>query len=485
MRFNYPIIARTMGGLLLINALFLIIPLAFAWFYEEGDFQAFFYSLIINLFAGWLLFSYGRKNEFPDVKRKDGFLIVTLGWTALTVFGALPYVFSGTFESQADIIFETLSGYTTTGATILTDIEAQPKGILMWRSITQWIGGMGIIVLAVAILPYLGIGGMQLFMAESSGISYDKLQPRIRETAKRLWIIYLGLTLLLMLLLLLGGMSFYESLAHSFATLSTGGFSPKAASIGHYQSRYIEYIITVFMFIGGINFTLIYFGIKGKFQRLWHNEEFRTYVFFTLIVIAIVALNLAIYQDYHPEKAFRSAAFQVIAMITTTGFGTDDYTLWSPFMTMLFLLLLFTGGSTGSTSGGIKAVRHLVLGKNSLMEFKRQLHPSAIIPVRLNGKSVPKEVIQNVLAFIIIYLTAVVLGTILLSLDDIDVASAFSAAATATGNVGPGIGMVGPSANFAFLSGFSKLVLAFCMLIGRLELITVLIIFTPYFWRRN
>jgi trk system potassium uptake protein TrkH len=280
-------------------------------------------------------------------------------------------------------------------------------------------------------------------------------------------------------------MPFYESLAHSFATLSTGGFSPKSASIGHYQSWYFEYVITVFMFIGGINFTLIYFGIKGKFIRLWDNEEFRTYLFFSLIVIVIVTLNLTIYQDYHPEKAFRIAAFQVIAMITTTGFSTDDYTLWSPFMTMLFLLLLFTGASTGSTSGGIKTVRHLVLGKNSLMEFKRQLHPSAIIPVRLNGKSVPKEVIQNVLAFIIIYLTAVVLGTILLSMDTIDVASAFSAAATATGNVGPGIGMVGPSENFAFLSGFSKLVLSFCMLIGRLELITVLIIFTPYFWRRN
>jgi trk system potassium uptake protein TrkH len=280
-------------------------------------------------------------------------------------------------------------------------------------------------------------------------------------------------------------MSFYDSLAHSFSTLATGGFSPKNDSIGHYNSNYIEYIITLFMFIGGINFTLIYFGIKGKVSRMWANEEFRTYLYFTLIVIAIVSINLAIFQKYALEAAFRTAAFQVVAIITTTGFGTTDFTSWSPFLTMVFLLLLFTGASTGSTSGGIKIVRHIVLGKNSLLEFKRQLHPSAVIPVRLNARTIPKEVIQNILAFIIIYLSAVLVGTILLSLDDIDVASAFSAAATATGNVGPGIGLVGPSENFAFLSGFSKLVLAFCMLIGRLELITVLIIFTPYFWTRN
>jgi trk system potassium uptake protein TrkH len=485
MKINYSILARTIGSLLIMNAIFLTIPLGFSIYYKEEDLFAFVFALLINLGLGGSMLLYGKNQNIADINRKDGFLIVTTGWLALSIFGALPYVFSGTFDSQSDIIFETISGYTTTGATILTDIETQPKGILMWRSITQWIGGMGIIVLAVAILPFLGIGGMQLFMAEASGISYDKVQPRIKETAQRLWMVYIGLTVLLLLLLLFSEMDFYEALAHSFSTLSTGGFSPKAASIGHYQSKYIEYLLIVFMFVGGVNFTLIYFGLKGNLKRVWSNEEFRVYLYFVLVVIAIAAINLIIFQKYHPENAIRTSAFTVVALVTTTGFGTEDFTQWSPFLTMLFLFMFFAGASTGSTSGGIKVARHLLLGKNSILEFKRQLHPSAIIPVRLNGKSVPREVIQNVLAFIIIYLTAVVISTLLLSLDNIDVASAFSAAAAATGNVGPGIGMVGPSENFAFLSPFSKLVLSFCMLIGRLELVTVLIVFSPYFWQRN
>ncbi len=485
MKVNLPVIAKTLGILLTINGAFLLLPLPFSIYYNEGDYTSFIYASIINLVVGGLLIFLGRKQTSKDLKRKDGFLIVTFGWITLTLLGSLPYIFSGTISGFSNIFFETMSGYTTTGATILTDIESLPKGILFWRNLTQWIGGMGIIVLVVAILPFLGIGGMQLFVAEAPGLTPEKLQPRIRETAKRLWYIYFGLTVLIIILLVIGGMPFYEATCHALSTISTGGFSPMNASIGHYKSAYIEYVITFFMFLAGVNFTMIYFGLKGNFSKFWANEEFRVYLFFTIIVALIVTAFLIIQEKYDLLTGFRTALFQVVSMITTTGFATADFTLWSHFLVMIFFFLLFVGGSAGSTSGGIKIVRHLLLGKNTILEFKRQLHPSAIIPVRLNGKSVPREVIQNILAFIIIYFSALGIGTVLLAFDDIEIGTAISAVATSLGNVGPGVDELGPSGNFSQLLPFSKWVLSFCMLIGRLELVTVLIIFTPYFWQRG
>ncbi|MFZ6663251.1 TrkH family potassium uptake protein [Peijinzhouia sedimentorum] len=485
MRVNLPVIGKTLGILLTINGAFLLLPLPFSFHFDEGDYSSFIYSSLINLFVGGLLILLTRKQSSKDLKRKDGFIIVTLGWITLTLFGSLPYVFSGTISDFSNIFFETMSGYTTTGATILTDIESLPKGILFWRNLTQWIGGMGIIVLVVAILPFLGIGGMQLFVAEAPGLTPEKLQPRIRETARRLWYIYFGLTVSLILLLVLGGMPFYDATCNALSTVSSGGFSPKNASIGHYNSAYIEYVVAFFMFLAGVNFTMIYFGLKGNFSRFWANEEFRVYLFFTIIAALIVTAFLIIQEGFGFEQGFRVALFQVVSIITTTGFATADYTLWSHFLTMIFFFLLFVGGSAGSTAGGIKIVRHLLLGKNTILEFKRQLHPSAIIPVRLNGKSVPREVIQNILAFIIIYFSALGLGTILLSFDDIEIGTAISAIATSLGNVGPGVDELGPAGNFSNLLPFSKWVLSFCMLIGRLELITVLIIFTPFFWKRS
>ena len=331
-------------------------------------------------------------------------MIVTIGWISMSFIGTLPYIISGNIPSITDAFFETISGFSTTGASILDDIEATHKGILYWRSLTQWIGGMGIIVMTVAILPILGIGGMELFVAEAPGPTSDKLHPRIKETAKRLWGIYVILTGVLFLLLWMGEMSFYEAINHALTTMATGGFSTKNASIAHYNSAYIEYIITFFMFIAGTNYTLLYFGFKGKLSRFWQHEEFKVYAATILGLTLMVFASILYSSSAGIEKAFRDAIFQVVSVITTTGFVSADYTQWTPFVTILFLIMMFLGGSAGSTSGGVKIVRHLTMAKNCFVELRRLLHPRAIIPVKLNGKIVSPNIISHVLVFILIYL---------------------------------------------------------------------------------
>ncbi|MGB1004739.1 MAG: TrkH family potassium uptake protein, partial [Salibacteraceae bacterium] len=401
-------------------------------------------------------------------------------------FGMLPFLFSGSIESIGDAFFETMSGYTTTGASILTDIESVPKGILFWRSLTQWIGGMGIIVLTIALLPMLGVGGMQLFIAEAPGISPDKLKPRIADTAKRLWLIYAGLTGLETILLRIGGMNLFDAINHSLTTMATGGFSTKNASMAHYESTpFIQYVVMIFMFLAGVNFTLTYFGLKGRFSKVWQNEEFKTYLSFTVIFATMTTVGIMVFTGSDFEPAFRDGAFQVISVITTTGFVSADYTTWAPVLTVLFFFLMFLGGSAGSTSGGVKIVRHLVMIKNSFMEMKRILHPSAILPVRLNGKAVSQSVTHHVLAFIIVYLSIFVFGCFFVALTGTDFTTTISAVATSLGNVGPGLGSISPVDNFAHLPYLAKFMLAILMLIGRLELFTILILFTPYFWRKT
>jgi trk system potassium uptake protein TrkH len=343
---------------------------------------------------------------------------------------------------------------------------------------------MGIIVLAVAILPILGIGGMQLFVAEAPGITPDKLQPRIRETAKRLWLIYVGLTLAECLLLTLAGMSFYDAINHSLTTMATGGFSTRQDSIAYFDNPATQYIIIFFMFLAGTNFTLTYFGLKGRFERIWRNEEFRTYVKLVgiLALISFVVVTVTTKQPF--EQSLREALFQIVSVITTTGFVTADYTQWTPFLTIIFFSLMFVGASAGSTAGGVKIVRHLVLFKNSFLELKRQLHPSAVIPVRLNNNAVPRDITFNTLAFIMMYISIFAIGSTIVALSGNDFETSIGAVATCLGNIGPGIGSVGPVNNFAHLSAGSKWILSFLMLVGRLEIFTVLILFTPYFWRR-
>ena len=438
------------------------------------------------------------RNPTKVINRRDGYLIVIFGWLTMVFSGTLPYVFTDTINNIPDLIFETMSGYTTTGSSIISDIESLPQSIVFWRSMTHWLGGMGIIVLAIAILPLLGIGGMQLFSAEApgSGISGDKIHPRISNTAKRLWFIYIGLTLTETLLLNFAGMSLFDAINHSMSNIATGGFSTKNDSLSHWNSiPLIQYIIVFFMILAGTNFLLIYLSIIGKFKKLISNTEFIWFIvlisFFVIITTIILNTNIDLNSTNfdHPqvygklEASFRHALFQVVAVMTTTGFVTGDFAGWSPFLTMLFFGLMFFGASSGSTSGGIKISRHLILIKNGFLEFKRSLHPNAILPLRYNHSVVKKEVVVNILAFFMLYLILFIIGAAVLSTQGLDFISSIGGSAASIGNVGPALGSIGPAFNYEQITGFAKIWCSFLMLVGRLELFTILIIFTPYFWK--
>ncbi|MCL4120311.1 UNVERIFIED_CONTAM: hypothetical protein GTU68_055087 [Idotea baltica] len=454
--------------------------------YKDGVTLEIFLSGIVTLIVGVSLMVSTRKHS-KEMNKREGYMVVTFGWIVMTLSGTLPYVFTETIPQFTDAFFETMSGFTTTGASILNDIESVPKGVLFWRSLTHWIGGMGIIVLAIAILPLLGIGGMQLFAAEAPGPSADKLHPRITDTAKRLWLIYVGYTAAETILLKVAGMSFFDAINHALSTLSTGGFSTKNASIAHWNGQpIIQYIIIVFMFLAGTNFVLSYFAFKGKVQKIINDEEFKLYfkfiAIFTLITALIIYFRAVLGEA---ESAFRHGLFQVLAIITTTGFVTADYTMWTPFLIVFFFGLMFLGGSAGSTSGGVKVVRHLVLIKNGFLEFKRTLHPNAVLPVRYNKKAISGDIVFNILAFFILYMLSFIIGALVFSMMQIDFESAVGLAASSLGNVGPAIGDFGPVDNYSALPNLGKWWCSFLMLIGRLELFTVLILFTPFFWRNR
>ncbi|MGB0880205.1 MAG: TrkH family potassium uptake protein [Polaribacter sp.] len=495
---NFKVIYRFLGLTAVLNGVFMFIAFPFSLYHQETEKWGILNAGIITVFIGLLLYFF-NKPKSTDVQKKEGYLIVTLGWLTLSITGMLPYLLSGAIPNITNAFFETLSGYSTTGSSILTDIESMPKGILFWRSATHWIGGMGIIVLTIAILPLLGIGGMQLFMAEAPGPSADKLHPRITDTAKRLYLIYVVLTFAEFLLLKLAGMSWFDAINHAMATMSTGGFSTKNSSIAFYNHLpFVQYIIIFFMLIAGTNFILTYFALKGKFQKVFQSEEFTYYFFGIISIAAIIAIIIIFFQDpnlqttiAHPmvygkiESAIRHALFQVTSIITTTGFVSADFTMWSFFASGIFFALFFTGGSAGSTSGGIKIVRHIVMIKNSFLEFKKALHPNAIIPVRYNGKTVHQTIVFNILSFFIIYMLIFIMASVILTFFGLDFMSAIGAAASSLGNIGPAIGSVSPVNNFNHLTTSAKWFCAFLMLIGRLELFTVLILLTPFFWRKN
>ena len=483
MRFNYQLIGNILGLLIALNGAFMFLCLPFSLYYQENSGYSIALTGLITVVSGAALWFFTRKNADKELHNKDGYIIVTFGWIFMSLSGSLLYILTDSIPYFTDAFFETISGYTTTGASILTDIESIDKGVLFWRSLTQWIGGMGIIVLAVAILPILGIGGMQLFVAEAPGITPDKLKPRIKETAKRLWFIYLGLTLTETLFLSIGGMSFFEALNHSLTTMATGGFSTKNDSAASF-SPFIQYVMIIFMFLAGTNFTLTYFGLKGDLKKVWASEEFRYYVLITALFALVSSVTIYALGGTSMEKSFRDALFQVVSVITTTGYVTADYTLWTPFITAFFFMMMFVGGSAGSTAGGVKVIRLVILFKNTVLEMKRQLHPSAVIPVRYNGKAVTMDITSTVLAFIILYITIFIVSTIVLAVAGVDFMTAMGAVATTLGNIGPGIGSVGPVNNFAHLGGFVKWFLSFLMLLGRLELFTVLMLFTRYFWKK-
>ena len=455
-------------------------------------------SAIIIISIG-LILMLSNKNNIRQINKKDGYLIVTVGWLTMIFSGMLPYYMTDSISSFSNLIFESMSGYTATGSTIINDVESLPKSVIFWRSMTHWLGGMGIIVLAIAILPLLGIGGMQLFSAEApgSGISGDKIHPRISATAKRLWYIYVGLTFVETLALNFAGMSIFDAINHSMSNIATGGFSTKNNSLAYWNSiPQIQYIIIFFMILAGTNYLLIYSAFIGKFKKLFNNTEFIWYLSFIAVFVLVTTLVLFLNVDLgntefdHPEiygkfeSSFRHAFFQIVAVITTTGFVTGDFAGWTPFLTMLFFGLMFIGASSGSTSGGIKISRHLILIKNGFLEFKKALHPNAVLPLRYNHSVVKKAVIVNILAFFMLYLILFIIGAGVLSTQGLDFSSAVGGSAASLGNVGPAIGSLGPSLTYEGLSAFAKIWCSFLMLVGRLELFTFLIIFTPYFWRK-
>ncbi len=484
MRLNLRQIASLLGLLLSFNAAFMLLCLPFSFYYGEDPMP---FILAAGAIAAigvptWII---AGKTENRALTKRDGYLIVTGGYLVMSFSGTIPYVLSGAIPQYSFAIFETISGYTATGATILDNIESLPHGILFWRSLTQWIGGMGIVVLTIAVLPTFGIGGLQLFIAEAPGISADKLKPRIKDTAKRLWLLYLGFTVAELLLLMVGGMGFFDAINHSLTTMASGGFSTKQDSIAYFQSPFIQYVIIGFMIVAGSNFTILYFLLKGQFRKLISNEEYRYYLLFLMFFALVVFIPLLSVLPNSVEEIFRTSLFQVVSIITTTGYATADYTTWGPFLLLVFFAMMFIGGSAGSTSGGVKIVRHIILFKNSFLEMNRLLHPSAVIPVRLNKKAVERTVTYNILAFIMIYILTFAVGTLVMAWLGTDFKTAFGSVAATLGNVGPGIGDVGPAQSYASIPSSGKWFLSFLMLIGRLELFTVLILFSIYFWRKQ
>ncbi|HFA48586.1 MAG TPA: TrkH family potassium uptake protein [Bacteroidetes bacterium] len=481
-------ISNVVGAILVIVGGLMLTALPFSFYFGSGDAQPIFMASLVTMAAGGLSWWYKFRAR-ERVGKREGYLIVALAWLGMSVFSMLPYVFSGVLPDFYDAFFESVSGLTTTGASVLNDIEAVPRGILFWRSLTQWIGGMGIIVLTVAIFPLLGIGGVELFVAEAPGPTSDKIHPRIKETAKRLWLIYVSLTAALTLLLYLLGMTFYDAINHALTTMATGGFSTKNASIAYFDTPSIQYAIMFFMFLAGTNYTVLYFGLKGRFDRVWGSDEFKAYVFLVLGLTLLVACFLACSAGLPVEKAFRDTGFQVLSLITTTGFVTADYTAWSAWLTMLFFILLFVGACAGSTAGGIKLIRNLVFFKNSLLEFKRLLHPRAVIRMKIDKNIVAPRILTHILVFLMLYLMIFLFGSVVMAviLNDFErpFLTAIGSVATSLGNVGPGIGEVGPMDNFSAIPASGKWLLSFLMLLGRLELFTILILFTPYFWKTN
>ena len=480
---NFRVILNILGLLLLVEGIFMLLSALVSVIYGENQMLEIAMSAGITMSFGsflWLL----TKKSSKSFGKREGYIIVSISWIIFSFFGTLPFILTGSIPSFTDAFFETMSGFTTTGASILSDIESLSHGILFWRSITQWMGGMGIIVLSLAILPILGVGGMQLFVAEVPGPTPDKLHPRIKETAKRLWGIYIIFTIMETLLLWAGEMNFFDAINHSFTTMATGGYSTKQASVAAFASPYTHYIIIIFMFLAGTNFTLSYFAMHFKFRKVFQNEEFLFYGVVTLLITVVIAIGLYTSSHISAEQSFRDSLFQVVSIITTTGYATADYLQWAPLLTILIFVCMFIGGSAGSTGGGVKVVRIMLLLKNSFLELKRLIHRNAVIPVRFNREAVPSDIITNILAFTSFYAITVILSTVVISAFGYSLDSSMGAVAATLGNIGPGLGAVGPVENYAHMPDFLKWFTSALMLIGRLELFTVLVLFSPSFWKK-
>ncbi len=478
------VIIRFVAILILCLGCSMVAPLAVSFFYKDGASQALFFSFLITASTGLVFYLFTRSTEEITLSHRDGIGIVTIGWVAAGLFGTLPYIFSGAIPDFTNAYFESLSGFTTTGASILEDVQSLPEGVLLWRSQTQWFGGMGIIVFSIAILPFLGVGGMQLYKAEIPSPVVDKLKPRISETAKTLWKVYLVITAMQVLFLMAGGMPTFDALCHAFCTLPTGGFSTKNTSVAHFNSAYFDAVFVFFMLIAGINFALHYKLIKGDPGIFGKDPECR--VFLSMVAAFVLIISIDLYGSMFDSfaRAFRYAVFQVSSIITTTGFVTADYDQWPALSRQILLGCMFLGAMAGSTGGGMKTLRIVLLVKHSYQEIFRIIHPHAVTKVKLAGRPVPQEVLSSVWGFFSLYIGLFIVATLLMASLGLDMVSAFASVAASIGNIGPGLGMVGPVKNYMALPVAGKWVLVLCMLLGRLEIYTVLVLLTPEYWRK-
>ena len=485
--FNTRMVFRTMGALLLIEAVFMTMALFVSLWYGEADSGVFLLSTIITLLAGVIGLLVGRRAE-SRMGEREGYVIVAMVWVVFSAFGLLPYYLSGQVPSLTDAWFESMSGFTTTGATIIPDLEVITHGLLFWRSLTQWIGGMGIIVLSIAILPIFGLNGMQLYAAEVSGLTYEKVSPRIADTAKMMWSIYVLLTVTEVVALWLCGMDMFDAVCHSFSTIATGGFSTHNNSLEYYDSAAIHYTVTFFMFISGINFVMLIYLLRGKTRYFFKDEELRWYSVAVAMFAVLLTVGLYVarpgWSGVEMERAFRDSIFTVISSMTSTGYTISDYMYWPVVAWVVIFFLMLTGACAGSTAGGIKWVRLAIIMKNGVAEFQRRIHPNAIIPVKLNEKAVPQQTINNIMAFLIFYVFIIVVTVVIFCATGVDFDEAIGSAVSAIGNVGISIGQFGPAGTYAAFPVVAKWVMSFVMLIGRLEIFTVLLLFTKALWRK-
>jgi trk system potassium uptake protein TrkH len=476
------LITHILGLALLFLGMTMVLPLGVSWYYQDGAFMPLLWSGVLTFGIGGVLAL--LPHDTRPLERREGLAAVPVIWCLVTLFGSLPFLLSGAVPTFTDAFFESMSGFTTTGATVFTRIDGQPQGILFWRSWIQWLGGMGIIVLFLAIFPLFGVGVLQLYRGEVTGPAPDRLVPKIGQTAKLLWSVYVILSVCELLLLWAGGMSLYEAMLHTMTTMATGGFSPRGLSIGAYGSVYIEGIIIVFMLLAGTNFSLHFFALHSRFRVYWRDPEWRFYLGVVAVSTTVLTLFLLWRTEYGPSGALRYALFQVVSIVTTTGFATADFEQWPVFSQYTLLLLMFFGGCAGSTGGAIKHMRVILLGKHAYWQLYRLLHPRAVLRLRLGQQNVSEEVLLNVQAFFVLYMVSFILAVLYLTLVDVDMTTAISAAASALGNVGPGLGGVGPSDAYAWMPASAKWLLAACMLLGRLEFSALLVLCVPSFWKQ-
>ena len=481
---NYKLVFRVLGLILRVEALLMLPAAAIGFFSRDGSAGAFLLSAAITLAVGQALAMLPGKNA--KMQARDGFAAVALCWITLSLSGALPYVFSGVLPNYVDAVFETASGFTTTGATVLTFIEGQPNSVLFWRAQTQWMGGVGVLVLALALVPKLGEGSVYLMRAESPGPIKSKLTPRIGDTAKILYSIYIGLTVGEVLCLRIAGMPWFDAVIHAFTTISTGGFSVKNASIAAYDSLAIEWIIIIFMFLSGINFALLFFALRRNFKAVFQSEELRSYTFMTLAASGLIAANLIVHAGWTLNaRTITDSVFQVVTLMTTTGYMTYDYVLWPTFSQVILILVMFAGGCAGSTAGGIKQIRVTLLVKGLRREVQRILHPRVVTTLKSDGERVEESTLSSITLFFFAYILLLLLGTLVVAWDDVGFTAAFTAALTCISNVGPAFDVLGPTGNFAALSNVSKAVLSAGMLLGRLEIMPLLLLLFPGLWRKR